>query len=675
MAVTTDLDALVRGKGCFVDDVPLEDCLHVAFVRSEVSGGQIRAVDFPPDVFAGYDGSAVAGLGNLAVNTVIPLLAEPSFPVLGQGAVFAVGQPIAAVLEVSRQAALLGADQTVIVLDPSQEKRIELACDDWCQGGAPKAVNQADMVVECDIRFARLAPNPMEPRGIAVQYHRDTDSVTIWHSTQTPHRSQSGLAGILGISKDRIRVIAPNVGGAFGMKASLYPEEVFSVWAAFRHRRNVKWIASRSEDFLAATHGRGLHSKGRLGLSRSGDILALEAEVVAPVGHWLPNSALIPAWNGARILPAGYRVGAIDISTRAVTENRAPMGIYRGAGRPEANCLMERLLDKAAKALGRDPLDYRIQNLVTDLPRKTATGNILDSGDYAGILRLLAQRADYAGMLAEREKRRAKGDIVGVGLAFYLEPSGSGWETARVIWRDGNVTVQTGSSCQGQGRAESYSRIVSQVLKADSVEVIAGDTGVCPTGIGALASRSTAIGGSAVLLACEEIAQRLQAGETGEVSAEIRYENKGQAWGYGAYLVMVSVEPETGVLTIERAVCVDDAGVIVDAVGAEGQIRGGFAQGLGEALMERVVYDDAGQLLSGSLMDYALPRAADIPPLEIHKMQTDSPMNLLGAKGLGEAGTIGAPAAILNAACDALDTDLDMPLSSEKLWRAMQEKR
>ena len=668
-------EALVRGKGCFVDDVPLEDCLHVAFVRSEVSAAEIRSVIFPPDVFAGYDGSAVAGLGNLAVNPVIPQVAYLPFPVLAQGSVFAVGQPVAAVLGVSRSAAQAGADQTGVEFEMSPETRLEVARNDWCQGDAPQGFEQADMVVECDIRFARLAPNPMEPRGIAVQYHQDRDSVTIWHSTQTPHRSQSGLADILGISKDRIRVIAPNVGGAFGMKASLYPEEVFTVWAAFRHRRNVKWVASRSEDFLAATHGRGLHSKGRLGLSRRGEILTLEAEIIAPVGHWLPNSALIPAWNGARILPAGYRVSAVDISTRAITENRAPVGIYRGAGRPEANCLMERLMDKAAKALGRDPLEFRIQNLVTDLPRKTATGNILDSGDYAGILRLLAQRADYAGMLAEREKRRAKGEIVGVGLAFYLEPSGSGWETARVLWRDGKVTVQTGSSCQGQGRAESYARIVSQVLKADSVQVIAGDTGVCPTGIGALASRSTAIGGSAVLLACKEISERLQAGETGEVIAEIRYENKGQAWGCGAYLVMVSVEPETGVLAIERAVCVDDAGVIVDAVGAEGQIRGGFAQGLGEALMERVVYDDAGQLLSGSLMDYALPRAGDIPPLRIDKMHSPSPMNALGAKGLGEAGTIGAPAAILNAACDALDRDLDMPLTSEKLWRAMQEKR
>ena len=465
------------------------------------------------------------------------------------------------------------------------------------------------------------------------------------------------------------------------MKASLYPEEAFCVWAAFHHRRSTRWQATRSEEFLSASQGRGITSRGRLALTACGRFLALEAEIDAPLGHWLPSSALIPAWNAGRILPGGYDIRAIDVTTRAVQRGGTATGIYRGAGRPEAACLMERLADKAARAAGIDPLALRQENLLpaTVLPHETPTGNLLDSGDYAAALRHLAERADYAGALADRDASRAAGGLSGVGIAFYLEPSGSGWESARVTFRpDGTVLVASGGSAQGQPRS-AFARIAATALGIDAARVSVhwGDSATCPEGIGALASRSTAIGGSAVLRACEEVRARRDAGEALPLTAEICYETEGQAWGYGAYLAALTIDRETGRIRLGQLTCVDDTGRMIDPEGVKGQIRGGAAQGLGEALMERLVHDGEGQLLTGSLTDYALPRAADMPPVDIHTTETPSPMNALGAKGVGEAGTIGAPAAILNAAADALAPlgidDLDMPLTSHRIWHAIRE--
>ncbi|OUS37439.1 xanthine dehydrogenase [Rhodobacterales bacterium 56_14_T64] len=677
---------LVAGMGRYADDIQLRDPLYVSFLRSLVPCGEILNVEtddalVADGVAAVHGGADVTHLGPLAVNPLIPISVQTGFPVLAQAQVQAVGQPVAAVLANSAARAqdaaeLIFAD---IVDQPIAEPQT-VAEQSWSAGDGAAAMGQADHIVDCTIRHPRLAPSPLEPRAIAVAYHGDSDTVTVWHSTQTPHRTRSALADILGVDAARIRVIAPHVGGAFGMKASLYPEEVFSVWAAFHHKRDMKWTASRSEEFLSATQGRGVTSKGRLGLRSDGVFLALQAEVEGPVGKWLPNSALTTAWNAARILPSGYNISNLDISTRAVAHNLAPTGIYRGAGRPEANCLIERLVDKAAVVTGLDPLEIRRRNLVasTDLPYRTGTGNLLDSGDYARALTLLEEKAGYAAALRDRDARRSRGELVGLGIGFYLEPSGSGWETAQVTLNaDGSVLVASGSSSQGHGRETAFAQIAADVLGVamGQITVICGDTETCPEGIGALASRSTAIGGSAVMLACEEIKARQDKRETAPMSADIRYENKGEAWGYGAYMVVLSVDRETGVPTIEQAVAVDDTGRIINPVLVAGQVQGGFAQGLGEAMMEQVIYDGDGQLLTGSFMDYALPRASDMPHLAQHTFETPSPMNALGAKGVGEAGTIGAPAAILNAAIDALRPlgveDLQMPLTSQALWHAI----
>lgn len=680
---------LITGQGQFADDVALQDPLYLGFARSQVACGVIDSLDTDgafdvPGVHAVHVGGEVAHLGNLSVNQVLPLTQALEFPVLVARDINSLGQPLAAVLADTRQAAQLGAE--AIYADVAEQDFIPqtIAEQSWQDGDCEAAFAQAAHVVRVRLKHPRLAPNPMETRAISVSYDDRAEAVTVWHSTQTPHRARDEIAAIIGVDPARIRVIARDVGGAFGMKGSIYPEEAFAVWAAFHHRRDVKWIASRSEDFLSATQGRGVESEGELAVDAQGNFLGLRARVTAPIGPWLPNSALITGWNAARVLPCGYRVQALDVATQLRTCPLGPMGIYRGAGRPEANVLMERLVDEAARALGRDPVELRQQNLLPSsaLPHRSATGNLLDSGDYAGALDQLCQMVGYAEMVTDRDRRRAAGEIVGLGVACYVEPSGSGWESACVTLNaDGTAQVVSGAAAQGHGRETALAQIAADGLgiAPDAVEVVVGDTGRIATGIGALASRATAIGGSAVLTACAQILQRRNAGQALPITVDLTYENQGQAWGNGAALALVAIDADTGVMSVEQVALVDDTGRIVNPAQVAGQIRGGLAQGLGEALMEAVIHDEDGQLLTGSFMDYTMPRAADMPPLTLGKMESPSPLNALGAKGVGEAGTIIAPAVVLNAAVDALRpmgvTDLQMPLTAHRLWQAMMRAK
>ena len=678
--------ALLLGQGQFAGDIGLEQPLHLVFVRAEVAAGLITGINTDdaremPGVAGVFTGADVADLGDLSVNSILPISHLPTFEVLAQTHVKFSGQPVAAVLGESLSQAKDAAEVVWVDVDETGALPFQdVASERWQRGDCKGAFETAAHVVSCEVVHPRLAPSPMEPRAIAIAYDREAEGVTIWHSTQTPHRTRSELAEILAIDPDRIRVIARDVGGAFGMKASLYPEEVVAVWAAFQLRRDVSWQATRSDDFLSATHGRGLCTKGELALDANGKFLALMAEIEAPLGAWLPNSALIPAWNAARILPSGYRIRDVDISTKAKQNGLCPTGIYRGAGRPEANMLMERLIDKAARLTGIDPLELRRRNLLgaEELPYETPCGDTLDSGDYVRALDLLADKSKYLELSQMRDRRLAKGELVGIGTSFYVEPSGSGWESARVtLEADGRVTVASGSSSQGHSRETAYAEIAAEALgiKTDMIDVVLADTKMSPEGIGALASRSTAIGGSAVLAACREVSGAADR----PACAEVRYENDGQAWGYGAYFAVVSICRDTGVPTVEKVVCVDDAGCLILPELVHGQITGGFAQGLGEAMMEQVQYDAEGQLLTGSFMDYAMPRADTVPPLEIHGFETHSPTNILGAKGVGEAGTIGAPPALLNAVIDALGPlgieDLQMPLTSYRIWLAIQDAK
>lgn len=686
-APNRDTEPLVRGRGQYTDDVTLTNALVLYLLRSPIAGAKIRVGPIDdalamPGIVAVHLGPDVTGLGALPINQVLPLVEHPVFPILAQDHVQAIGQPVAAILARTMDQAQDAAELIQIEFEDSLAAPYPpTAQKQWKTTQVDDAFARATHVVHVNLHHPVLAPSPMEPRSIAVRYDPVVDGVTLWQSTQTPHRTRSALSHILAVDPTRIRVIAPDVGGAFGMKGSVYPEEVLAVWAALRHQRPVRWTATRSEEFLSATHGRGLSSRGRLALDKAGRFLALEAHITAPLGHWVPNSGLIPAWNAARMLPTGYDIPELDITTTAHLSAHPPRGIYRGAGRPEANALMERLVDQAAQTSGIDPIAIRHQNLLTPdrFPHSTPTGNRLDSGDYPACLDTLRTTAAYEAAVQIRDARRAKGSLVGIGIAFYVEPSGEGWESARVtLTKDGRAEIASGSSAQGQSRVTAFTQIAADALymAPGAITVTFGDTEICPEGIGALASRSTAIGGSAVLSACQTATKRLQDGASLPITVDTRYENDGQAWGYGAYMAQVSVDRDTGMIALDRLSCVDDTGTMINPTLVKAQIIGGVAQGMGEALMEEVQFDSDGQLLTGSFMDYAMPRATDMPPIDIHSMQTPSPFNLLGAKGVGEAGTIGAPAAILNAALDALRpvgvTDLTMPLTPCKVWQAMQ---
>ena len=679
---------LLTGQACFVDDVLLNDPLYVGFSRSSLSQGQVSTLNFEnalemPGVEAAFQGSDVCHLGMLTVNPVLEVKTQPKYQILAHQQVHAVGQPVAAVIAASP--ARVEDALELLVIDyvegdcPPLDATVSTGT--WKSGNLEAHFEKADYVVETKIRHPRLAPSPMETRGIAVQYLPDSETLTVWISTQSSHRTKSELLKILGIESECIRVVAPDVGGAFGMKASLYPEEVFTVWAALKMKRSMKWTASRNEDFLSATHGRGAISRGKLALTTDGDFLALRADFKFPLGQWLPYSGLIPTLNAGRILPTGYNIEAVDIRSTGILSNTAPVGIYRGAGRPEANGLMERLVDEAAHVTGIDPITLRQKNLIKseNLPHKTPTGSMLDSGYYSEALELLKEQSLYEHMLTERGRRRELGEFVGIGISFYVEPCGKGWESACIdLNPDNRVVVKIGGSSQGHGRETAFAQIVADHLgiAMDRINVFHGDTKICPEGIGAFASRSTAIGGSALVQACEEILQKKKKQPDGTtLSSKVIYETKGEAWGYGCVAVFLSIDIQTGVPTIESVTCIDDVGKIINPMMVEGQIMGGLAQGIGEALMEHLIYDNNDQLLIGSFMDYAIPRASDIPPLIIAKMSDPTPYNTLGARGVGESGAIGIPVAIMNAAVDAFCSlgkkELQMPITSQTFWKLL----
>jgi carbon-monoxide dehydrogenase large subunit len=408
-----------------------------------------------------------------------------------------------------------------------------------------------------------------------------------------------------------VRVIAPDVGGAFGAKSSLGPEELAVGWLARELGASVKWTASRAEEFTSGSHGRGARLHGELALDAAGRFVGLRARLHFPLGAWLPFSGVVPARNAARILPGPYRVAHVDVHARADRANTAPVNIYRGAGRPEAALLMERLVERAARRAGVDPVALRLRNLpapgagaadATGADHPLPSGDQLDGIDHAALLRRACDAFGYDAQRRERAARRAGGELVGIGVALYVEPCGQGWESARVtLAADGTVQVASGSPAQGQGHETSFAAIAARALGCDAstITVVHGDTARCPEGIGALASRSIAIGGSAVLLAARGAAARRAAGEPLPIVEECRYDAPAEAWSHGCVIARMAVDRDTGRPTIERIVWVDDAGLVVSPRLAHGQLLGGLAQGVGQAMLERIVYDADGQLLTG----------------------------------------------------------------------------
>jgi len=698
--------ALLTGCGTFTGDVVVADALHAVFVRSPMPHGRLgpidtRLVEQCPGVVAVLTAATLMPAGRSVCvpppNPLLPLEQVPQLEVLARDVVSYVGQPIALVVarslaqaQQAAQALHIDIEPLPPVLDFAGADSITQVSHQFEAAGRTQAAQDAaqhglaaPIAAEVELDVPRVLALSMEPRGMLAQWAHASDdlpeSLTVWVGTQSPSRTQADIAAALAWPSARVRVISGHVGGAFGAKSSVCPEDLVIALAARHLRASVRWQSTRSEEFTSGMHGRGARLQGRLSLSADGRFDTLSADLLFTLGAWLPFSAVAPLRNAARILPGPYRVARLDVRGSARLAHSAPVTIYRGAGRPEAALLMETLVDQAARAAGIDPVELRRLNLVeaSAMPYRTPSGEVFDSGDYLRALTRACERFDYEGQRQLQAHRRAQGEVVGIGLALYVEPCGAGWESAHVDWHeDGTVTVATGSPAQGQGHGTTYARIAAQALNVqpDAVSVLYGDTALCPPGIGALASRSTAIAGSAIVQACNELKARRAAGQSLPLSVDGRF-TAAESWSYGCVITRMSVDRDTGRPTIEHVVWVDDAGDIVHPELSKGQLIGGLAQGLGQAMFEKLVYDAAGQLITGSLMDYAVPRAQDMPPLDIESFAIASPNNLLGAKGVGEAGCIGVPAALMNAARDALsplgECPLQFPLTAEQFWRAM----
>jgi aerobic carbon-monoxide dehydrogenase large subunit len=730
---------LLTGQGAFVGRGVPADALHAVFVRSPYAHAAVRAVDADHTrslggVVAVLTASAFAGLPQPQVNEgLCPLLPETfaqmqAQPLMGDTVRY-VGAPVALVVARSREAAQAGADAVVVAYE-ALEAVLDGAQDALCvatlrhtlgempnrfdQTATPPALlAKAAPTAAVRVALPRVAASPLENRAALMSWDAAAQTLTAQLSTQTPARAQHELAAALNLPLAHVRVTAVDVGGAFGGKASLFPEDLMLACAAKQLHATLLWQATRGEDLLCAVHGRGAQLAAQLWVDASGAMQALQADVQFALGAWLPYSAVVPMRNAVRILPGPYRVANVAVNGTASASHTAAVGIYRGAGRPEAAILMERAVDAAAATLGIDPLTMRLANVwqPQELPRSLSVNAYQDTADFPALLRRCAALFDYAGkckaLQHKQQQPHQHGPWRGIGMALYTEPCGAGGESVRLTANaDGTYLLATGATAQGQGRETAYAQIAAQALgcAASCITVSHGDTAHNPAGVGALASRSTAIGGSAILAAVAQLQTELQAAlqaasqATSKAKAPTDFQTTAQAtiateqtlphtvevfhtvaqeaWGSGCVMVALSVEPDTGQPTIDELVWVDDAGQVVNDALVHGQLIGGMAQGIGQALMERIVYDEYGQLLTGSLMDYALPRATDMPAtVIIDSLPSRSAANALGAKGVGEAGCIGVPAAILNAAYHALrrvpKLQLDFPLTAQQLWRAM----
>jgi carbon-monoxide dehydrogenase large subunit len=679
---------LLRGEGRFGQDISLPDACHLAFVRSPLAhakllGIQTEAALQIEGVLAVLTDEQLGRHTVPAHNPLLEVVAGRAFDLLAHDHVAYVGQPVAVV--VARTAALAREAAALVSLSLQALKPVNDFSDDspttQTQHICGKMPEDSAHVVHANIQSPRVSAMPMEPRACSAWVHESPQPhrITIWLGTQTPSRAQADMARVLNIPTEEVLLICPDVGGAFGAKASVSPEDLLTALTAQHMQRHVQWLASRSDDFVAGMQGRGSLMQGRLHVDAQGHMQGLWARMHFTLGAWLPFSAVVPLRNATRILPGPYALTQLDIQGMATRSNAAPVNIYRGAGRPEAALLMETLVEQAARQCHIDPVDLRLLNLIAPqaMPYTTPTGEVLDSGDYAQALRQACTQFDYAGARLAQTERRRQGEMVGIGLAFYVEPCGQGWESARVtLQADGRVLVASGTPAQGQGHATTFAQLAAETLgcAAEQVQVLMGNTDLCPAGTGALASRSTAIGGSAIVKACQAVLDRRDHGEALPITAEEKFTAQ-EAWSYGCVIAQMRIDADTGAPTVERMSWVDDAGHVLQPQLVHGQLMGGAAQGFGQAMMERLVYDEQGQLITGSLMDYAIPRADNMPPIEISSLHTRSPHNLLGAKGVGEAGCIGVPAALMNAARDALsplgEHDLQFPLTSEQLWRVI----
>ena len=745
---------LITGQGRYVDDVKLPGMAHLAFVRSphahaRVTALRVEAARKAPGVIAVITAKDLVGLKPLPPAVTVPGMKVPLSPILADTVVHAVGIPVAAVVAGTPAQARDAADLVEVeydplpaIADPEAALRPEAplvhpefgtneAFRMVAKGGdAEAALAKADHIVRVRVAHPRLAAAPIETRGIVAAYDPGTEELTVWLTTQTPFRARGDLATILNYPDTKIRVIAPEVGGSFGVKR-VYREDAITAFLARKTGRPVKWVSTRSEDLMTTLQGRGAVDEAEAAVTKDGKITALKVKIVCNMGAHFIAQSLVPNLRHSALVPGAYQIPNVEVTTIGVFTNAAPTGPYRGAGRPEAAFLIERVVDEAAHAVGLDPAEIRRRNFIPPeaFPYKTATGLTYDSGNYAEALAKALKMADYDGLRREQAEARRRGEIFGIGLSAYVEPSGgAGWESGMVrVEPTGRVTAVTGSSPHGQGLETTFSQIVADYVGVsfEDVAVRHGDTLGGPPGVGTFGSRSAAMGGSALVQAATEVREkgrrlaasllearlediepvrggfqvkgvpdrrvtwgkvaefvyrglRLPKGEKPGLEATVFYGQEQEMYSFGACLAVVRVDRESGQLRFERLVSVDDCGTVINPLLAEGQFAGATAQAVGQALLERLVYDEDGQLLTGTFMDYAMPRADDMPEMELENTVTPTPLNPLGAKGAGEAATVAVPPAVVNAAVDALAPfgirHLDMPLTPEKIWKAINKK-
>jgi carbon-monoxide dehydrogenase large subunit len=689
-------DRFLTGAARYVDDVEVPGALHAAFVRSFEAHAQLRGIDVSqardaPGVVAIFTGADLGDrAGPLPAGSLEDgVVADAGHPVLARDKVRYAGEAVAIVIAQSRALAEDAAELVEVDLEPLPavvDVRAALAAtapllheelgnnvlSRWSKraGDVDGAFARAHRVVACSFSIPRLVAAPLEPRGAVASYDADGDLVTLWTSSQDPHRPLAQLSFALRRPRDSFRIVVPDVGGAFGSKGAIPPETVAVIVAAMELGRPVRWTEDRQENFLAAYQGRGLEADVELAVADDGELLAIRARLYADLGAYLFPTTAVPSHTTAMLMTGAYRIPAADVEVVGAATSKVPTGPYRGAGRPEAAYLVERMVDLAARELGIDAVELRRRNLIPPdaFPYETPLGWVYDSGDYERCL-------DRALELLGPDDGRPR------GVAMYIERCGGLWESGSVeALPDGKIVVRTGSSPHGQGHETVFAQIAATELDVDPalVEVRWGDTGETPAGVGTFASRSVAMGGSAVLEAARAVKERWrETGARAPFRAEARFESP-LLFASGAYAAVVELDPATGRLTVLRLVGVDDSGTIVNPLLAEGQVLGGIGQGLGECLVEEAIHDEYGQLRTASFADYSLLTAAELPHLTTAFVETPSPHNPLGAKGIGEGGAIGTLAAIANAVAAALAPygarHLDPPYTEERVWRALHEE-
>lgn len=740
--------ALLTGRDPYVDDVRHAGALTMAVVRSAHAHAEIRGIDTAaarrlPGVVAVLTAPDV----NDAVGPIATEVPETFFdwtnfqarPLLAQGRVRCVGQPVAVVLAEDPRVAADAAEAVAVdyaplpaVVDPEAamapgapllypESGTNVATRTRReQGDVDGAFRRAAVVVEATLVNQRLLPVAMEPRCGSAVWDAAARRLTVWGDTQTPHRMRDGLAAHLGLEPGQVRVLTTRVGGGFGAKIALYSEDILVPLLAMRFGRPVRWNAARREDLQATAHGRDMRCRLRLAADRTGRVLALDARIVGNLGFCAFHvGPLLPVLCGNMITGVyDIQVGRVEVVT-AYT-NTMGTTAYRGAGRPEGAFFIERAMDLLAARLGMDPTEVRRRNFIAPdrFPYTTLMGNSYDSGDYAGTLEVALRRADYAGLRRRQAAAQAEGRLLGVGVACYVEICGfDDAETSDVVvGDDGRVTVFTGSASHGQGHETAWAQLVADELQIpyERVTVVQGDTDRVRSGVGTFGSRSVARGGMhavanarTVAARAREVAARLleaapadvvhqdgrfgvrgvpdrgvsweqvAAAARGALAARADLQGQGTLFPFGAHVALVEVDRDTGAVRLLRYVSIDDSGLIVNPLLAGGQVHGGLAQGIGQALWEGVAFDEAGQLLTQTLMDYAIPKADDLVAFDNDHTRTLSPRTALGVKGIGESATIGSTPAVANAVLDALAplgvTHVDLPLTPARVWAAIRQ--